>query len=73
MAKKSTSFTAKDRIEHSVFGTGTIAELDQWHTVIAFDKGGTRKFVTSMVKLLTSDTDAPAKPVRKKKKTKESK
>ena len=68
MKKKTKSFAPKDRIEHSVFGTGTIVELDQWHTVIAFDEGGTRKFVTSMVKLAPSDTEPPAKPVRKKKK-----
>ena len=66
MTKKTTSFAPKDRIEHFAFGTGTIAELDQFHTVIAFDKGGSKKFVTSMVKLKPSDTEPPAKPVRKK-------
>ena len=70
MAKKTVSFAPKDRIEHKVFGTGTILELDQWHTVIAFDSGDTKKFVTSIVKLAPSDTEPPAKPVRKKKKKK---
>jgi hypothetical protein len=68
MTKKTTSFAPKDRIEHKLFGTGTILELDQWHTVIAFDNGETKKFVTSIVKFAPSDTEAPAKPVRRKKK-----
>ena len=68
MTKKTTSFAPKDRIDHKVFGTGTILELDRWHTVIAFDSGDTKKFVTSIVKLAPSDTEPPAKPVRKKKK-----
>jgi hypothetical protein len=66
MTKKTTSYAANDRIEHKVFGTGTIVDLDQWHTVIAFDTAGTRKFVTSMVRLTPSDTEPPAKPVRRK-------
>ena len=70
MSKKTTSFAPKDRIEHKLFGTGTILELDQWHTVIAFDNGETKKFVTSIVKVASSDTEAPAKPVRRKKKKK---
>jgi hypothetical protein len=70
MSKKTISFAPKDRIDHKVFGTGTIVELDQWHTVIAFDSGETKKFVTSMVKIAPSDTEAPAKPARRKKKKK---
>lgn len=70
MSKKTISFAPKDRIDHKVFGTGTIVELDQWHTVIAFDSGETKKFVTSMVKIAPSDTEPPAKPVRRKKKKK---
>ena len=73
MTKKTTSFAPKDRIDHKVFGTGTILELDRWHTVIAFDSGDTKKFVTSIVKLAPSDTEPPAKPVRKKKKKKTTK
>jgi hypothetical protein len=38
------------------------------YTTIAFDESGTRKFVTRMVKLEPSDTPAPARRVRKKKK-----
>ena len=68
MAKKAhAEFRAKDRVNHSVFGPGTIGSADAHYTVIVFDKGGTRKFVTSLVKLKPTDTLAPAKPVRKKK------
>ena len=68
------SFSPKDRIDHSVFGVGTIVETDERHTTIAFDEAGTRKFVTSMVKLTSSDTPAPTKRARpKKKKTAKSK
>jgi hypothetical protein len=61
-------FSPKDRIDHSVFGLGTIVEIDERHTTIAFDDAGTRKFVTSMVKLASSDTPKPKKRVRARKK-----
>jgi len=77
MAKKSTALTPKARIDHSVFGLGTILEADDRYTTIAFDEAGTRKFVTPMVKLAHSDSPAPEKPRRKsatkKKATKKSK
>lgn len=66
--KKIQAFSRNDRIDHHVFGLGTIVEIDKWRTTIAFDESGTRKFVTSMVKLVQSDVPAPAKPVRRKKK-----
>lgn len=69
MAKNTENFAAKDRIDHAVFGTGTIVEVNQRHTTIAFDTEGTRKFMTDIVKLTASDTPAPAK-VRRKRKTK---
>jgi len=68
MAKSPASFTVNDRINHSVHGLGTISERSEQYTVIDFDESGTRKFVTSMVKLSRSDTLAPDKPVRRKKK-----
>ena len=70
MAKNASNFSAKDRIQHTVFGTGTIVEVGPRYTVIAFDEEGTRKFLTEMVQLKASDTPAPAKPARKKKTTK---
>jgi len=62
-------FSDKDRVDHSRFGLGTIVTADEHYTTIAFDESGTRKFVTSMVKLTASDVPAPARRVRRKKKT----
>lgn len=65
---KSTGFSAKDRISHAVHGLGTIVQVDERRTTIAFDEAGTRTFVTSMVQLARSDSPAPARrPPRKKK------
>ena len=69
MAKSSPAFQAKDRINHSVFGTGTIDQADSHYVVIVFDESGTRKFVADMVKLEPSDTPAPKRPIRRKKAT----
>ena len=63
MAKKTKEFAAKDRIDHHVYGTGTIVDVNENYTTIDFDEAGTRKFVTSIVKL--SPTDVPA-PTRRK-------
>jgi hypothetical protein len=61
------TYSPKDRISHSVFGLGTVVEIDERYTKIDFDESGTRKFVTSMVELEPSDTPAPAKSPGKKK------
>ncbi len=61
-------FAPKDRVDHAVYGLGTIVERNELHTTIAFDGAGTRKFVTAMVKLVGSDTPAPKKSVRRKEK-----
>lgn len=70
MARNLLAFSPKDRIDHSVFGLGTIVQIDERRTTIAFDDNGTRKFVTSMVKLAPSDAPAPAKRARAGKKAK---
>ena len=65
MAKKARAeFRAKDRVNHSVFGPGTIGSTDAQFTVIVFDQGGTRKFVTSMVKLEPTDRAEPVQAGR---------
>ena len=66
MAKKSMTFAPKDRIDHSVYGTGTIVDIDEQRTTIDFDEAGTKKFLTSIIKLAPSDVPAPAKRVRRK-------
>ena len=69
MAKSTPTYSAKDRIEHSIYGTGTIVECTKHYTTISFDTAGTRKFLTPIVKLASSDTEAPARGGRKKKAT----
>lgn len=58
------TFSPKDRVDHSAFGLGTIIEIDDRRTTIAFDESGIRKFVTSMIRLAPSDTPAPARRSR---------
>jgi hypothetical protein len=64
---KTPKFLPKDRILHSVHGLGTIVEMGELHTTIAFDEAGTRKFMTAMVQLTRSDSPAPKAPARRKK------
>jgi len=66
--KNTLTFCPKDRIDHFHFGLGTIVTITEHYTMIAFDESGTRKFVTSMIKLSPSDTPPPARRVRRKKK-----
>ena len=69
MKKKNTpAFSPRDRIEHSVYGLGTIAEINERHTTIDFDEAGNKKFMTSMVELSFSSTPAPVKQTKRKKK-----
>src|SRR6185436_16159130 len=60
-------FHKDDRISHKQLGLGTIIEADDRYTVISFDTGGVRKFVTRLVQLDVSDVPAPppAPPMRK--------
>ncbi len=67
MPKSETVFVLNDRVQHSVFGPGTIRQVDPRYTTIAFDENGIKKFLTDMVRLEHSDTPAPAKPARAKK------
>ena len=60
-------FSPKDRIHHYMYGLGTIVGMDEHRTTIDFDEAGTKKFVTSMIKLSSSDTPAPEKRSRRKK------
>jgi len=65
--KNTPSLRPKNRVGHAVFGLGTIVEVNELHTTIAFDEAGTRKFMTAIVKLVPSTTPAPEPPVRRKK------
>lgn len=64
MGKSASSFSVSDRIKHSVYGLGTIREMDERYTVILFDEAGTKKFMTSMVQLEESSAPSPVKPAR---------
>lgn len=59
-------FRPKNRVDHAVYGLGTILEVNEWHTTIAFDGAGTKKFMTTMVKLVGSDSPAPVKTGQRK-------
>ena len=67
MTKNAAAFSMNDRIHHYLFGLGTILALNERHTTISFDENGTKKFLTSVVRLEHSSTPAPAKPPRSKK------
>ena len=64
MAKNSSGFAPNERVNHSIYGLGTITEINDLHTVIDFDENGRRKFVTSIVRLESTDVLPPA-PIRK--------
>ena len=66
MAKSAEVFSLNDRINHAVYGTGTIIQTNARHTTITFDENGTKKFVADIVRLERSNTPAPTKPARAK-------
>jgi hypothetical protein len=58
-------YTIGDRVSQPQYGTGTIRNVDEHHTVIEFDEHGLRRFATAMVKLERSSTVEPEKPPRR--------
>lgn len=44
-------FEEGQRVQHAVFGVGVTAASSGGHTLVIFDEGGPRKFVTSMLEL----------------------
>ncbi len=54
-------FAKGDRVTQPQYGSGTITDVNEHHTVIDFDEHGSRTFVTSMVTLEASETPAPAR------------
>ncbi len=57
-------FDKGDRVVHQQYGAGTLADVNEFHTVIDFDEHGVRKFVTSMVSLERTLIPAPPRAVR---------
>lgn len=65
---KADTFSVNDRVTNPTFGEGTIRGVDERYTTVEFDENGTRRFVTSLVKLERSDSQPPPpKPARTKK------
>ena len=65
---KTTTFSVADRVTLAAYGDGTITGMDEKYTTVAFDQSGTRKFLTSLMKLERTDSKAPPpKPERVKK------
>jgi len=58
------TYTAGKRVSQEQYGSGTVLESNEHHTVIDFDEHGIRRFVTSMVVLKTSTVPAPTKTRR---------
>lgn len=47
-----------DRVEHAVYGTGTIIEFNDQHAIVHFDDHGRRKFASSRAVLTESQRQA---------------
>jgi hypothetical protein len=64
-------FRKDDRVSHARFGPGLVIGVDGRYTIIEFDEGGARKFLTSMVQLKRSELQLPPKPasVRRRRRT----
>ncbi len=54
-----------DRVVQATYGTGTLVEVNEHHTVIDFDEGGRRMFSTRLVTLQSTNVAAPTKTPRK--------
>lgn len=60
--------TVSQRVQHEKYGLGVISEADAEYTVIEFDEHGSKKFLTRLVSLQSSD-EPPPKRRRARKKT----
>ena len=56
------------RVAQPSYGAGTVTLANEYHTVIDFDEHGLRTFVTRMVQLEHSNTLAPVRPKRARRK-----
>jgi hypothetical protein len=54
-----------DRVTQPTYGSGTLVEVNEHHTVIDFDEHGRRVFATRLVTLQASNEPAPVKAARK--------
>jgi hypothetical protein len=65
VAKNPDALAVNDRVSHETYGLGTVTAIDEARTTIQFDDNGSRKFVTSLVRLERTTVAAPAPPSRK--------
>jgi hypothetical protein len=61
-------YTIGDRVSQLTYGAGTITAANEYHTVIDFDDHGSRTFSTPLVQLEPSNTAAPVKPAKTRRK-----
>ncbi len=57
------------RVSQTTYGAGTVTMANEYHTVIDFDEHGIRTFATPLVHLESSNTLAPVRPKRARRKT----
>ena len=57
------------RVAQNTYGAGTITAANEYHTVIDFDEHGVRTFATRVVQLESSNTVAPERPKRARRKS----
>jgi len=62
-------YSIGDRVSQAQYGHGTVSAVNEYHTRIDFDEHGLRTFMTSRVSLEPSDTLAPVKVKRTRKKS----
>ena len=56
------------RVAQTSYGAGTVTLANEYHTIIDFDEHGLRTFATRIVQLEQSDTVAPERPKRARRK-----
>lgn len=62
-------YTIGDRVSQVHYGAGTITAANEYHTVIDFDDHGSRTFSTPIVQLEPSNTSAPVRPAKARRKS----
>ena len=62
-----------DRVSQPTYGTGTLVEVNEHHTVIDFDGHGRRTFSTRLVTLQATNEPAPNKATTRKRAVKKKK
>jgi hypothetical protein len=56
------SFQSGDRVFQAQYGAGDIRAVDERYTIIEFDDGAVRKFVTRLLQARPSTEPRPVKP-----------